>query len=103
MYLHLSSKVLKHSLLMNFPCFLFLIVMKESLLLLSFGKMHFFPFCLGNMKTGAKEGKILGSHKAGEGSKSHQGHVLCLSISTDSKFLVSSLAGHHNLVPLLLS
>ena len=42
----------------------------------------------GNIETGEKEGKVLGSHKASEGSKGHKGHVLCLAVSSDGKFLV---------------
>ena len=42
----------------------------------------------GNIETGQKEGKILGCHKASEGSKGHKGHVLCLAITSDGKFLV---------------
>ena len=42
----------------------------------------------GNIETGQKEGKILGCHKASEGSKGHKGHVLCLAVTSDGKFLV---------------
>ena len=42
----------------------------------------------GNVETGQKEGKISGCHKASEGSKGHKGHVLCLAITSDGKFLV---------------
>lgn len=42
----------------------------------------------GNVETGLKLGKILGCHKASEGSKGHKGHVLCLAVTSDGKFLV---------------
>lgn len=42
-----------------------------------------------NIETGLKEGKILGCHKASEGSKGHKGHVLCLAVTSDGKFLAS--------------
>lgn len=42
----------------------------------------------GNIETGDKEGKILGCHKASEGSQCHKGHVLCLAVTSDGKFLV---------------
>ena len=42
----------------------------------------------GNIETGLKEGKILGCYKASEGSKGHKGHVLCLAVTSDGKFLV---------------
>lgn len=42
----------------------------------------------GNVETGLKVGKILGCHKASEGSKGHKGHVLCLAVTSDGKFLV---------------
>jgi len=42
----------------------------------------------GNIETGQKEGKILGCHKASEKSKGHKGHVLCLAVTSDGKFLV---------------
>jgi len=42
-----------------------------------------------NLETGQKEGKILGCHKATEGRKGHKGHVLCLAVTSDNKFLAS--------------
>ncbi|XP_078370108.1 U3 small nucleolar RNA-interacting protein 2-like isoform X2 [Oculina patagonica] len=42
-----------------------------------------------NIETGEKEGKILGCHKASEGSKGHKGHILCLAVTSDGKFLAS--------------
>lgn len=42
----------------------------------------------GNVETGQKEGKISGCHKASEGNKGHKGHVLCLAVTSDGKFLV---------------
>ena len=46
---------------------------------------------IGNIETGQKEGKILGCHKASKGSKGHKGHILCLSITSDGKFLVREI------------
>ena len=42
----------------------------------------------GNIETGQREGKILGCRKASEGEKGHTGHVLCLAVTSDNKYLV---------------
>lgn len=47
---------------------------------------------IGNIETGKKEGKILCSIKADRTkSKGHTGHVLCLAVTSDNKYLVRTV------------
>ncbi|XP_068702337.1 U3 small nucleolar RNA-interacting protein 2-like isoform X1 [Montipora foliosa] len=42
-----------------------------------------------DIETGCKQGKISGCHKANDGHKGHMGHVLCLAVTSDNKYLAS--------------
>lgn len=47
---------------------------------------------IGNIETGIKQGKILGIRKADRTeSKGHTGHVLCLAVTSDNKYLVRTV------------
>lgn len=44
------------------------------------------------MESGKKVHKIPGGHKAKEGHVGHKGHVLCMAISSDGKYLVRTVS-----------
>ena len=71
-------------------------------MLMDFGsKEQLLPLSLfiGDIETGCKQGKISGCHKANDGHKGHMGHVLCLAVTSDNKYLVRTVLFEGSIKP----